>query len=220
MCSKIGWILIAMCSCVVSAPKVVVFDFGGVLTEAPQREPILAFLCESLEMDREELKQARSKRELALAKGKTDAEFWQGYAAGKGVDLAPNWHTQFYRVMKAAFPLNLEMMELVEKLKTEGVEVALFSNIDQRRAHFVRQAGLYDAFEVCLLSCDIGVEKPERRAYEVLMAVLGVAPNEVVFIDDRIENVEVAKELGIGAIHFESAKQVKRELLKRGLLLG
>ena len=79
---------------------------------------------------------------------------------------------------------------------------------------------MYDAFEVCLLSCDIGEEKPERRAYEVLMAVLGVAPNEVVFIDDRIENVEVAKELGIGAIHFESAKQVKRELLKRGLLLG
>ena len=46
---------------------------------------------------------------------------------------------------------------------------------------------------------------------------LGLEVREVVFIDDKIENVEGAKAVGIDAILFENDAQVKRELQKRRL---
>ena len=107
-------------------------------------------------------------------------------------------------------------MQLVSSLKQQ-VHVALFSNIDMRRAELVRAWGHYEPFDTCALSYQIGIENPHRRAFEILLDQLGLEAREVVFIDDKMENVEGAKAVGIDAIPFENAAQVKRELHKRGL---
>ena len=108
------------------------------------------------------------------------------------------------------------MYILVDQLKKQQMPVAMLSNVDTRLANLLREFGLYDPFSPCLLSCEMGVDKPDLKAYEILLNQLKLPAGDVVFIDDRLENVEAAKKMGIDAILFESENQLRAELGKRG----
>jgi putative hydrolase of the HAD superfamily len=57
-----------------------------------------------------------------------------------------------------------------------------------------------------------GISKPDAGIYELLMDRYGLKADECVFIDDRPENIEVAKALGMEGIVFESYEQASIEL--------
>ena len=54
--------------------------------------------------------------------------------------------------------------------------------------------------------------KPQPEIYQFALETIGVAPEETVFIDDFIENVEGAQTVGIHGILFTSPAQVRSEL--------
>jgi len=124
---------------------------------------------------------------------------------------------QFRHVLKNAIGINEDMHLLVGELKGKQVPVALLSNIDLRLSTILRELNLYQPFDPCLLSCEIGAEKPDPKAYQATLDVLKAPAHQVVFIDDRLENVEAAKELGLDAILFESVEQIRQELTVRKL---
>ncbi len=66
-----------------------------------------------------------------------------------------------------------------------------------------------------LLSYELGCRKPGERIYRLSLEALGLPGERVAFIDDRPENVAGAEALGIRAILFEDAAQVRGAL--RGL---
>jgi putative hydrolase of the HAD superfamily len=202
----------------IAAPQTVVFDFGGVLTGEPNREAIVTFINQSFHFSMEEFEKVNQEKRLAIKQGKTDEEFWIGYAKDKGIILPPDWATSFRSVMKDAIGVNPEMYVLVDQLKSNQVPVALLSNIDDRLAKIIKDCGLYKPFEPCLLSCEIGIEKPDPKAYELLLKILELPAQDVIFIDDKSENVEAAKQMGIDGIVFESSQQIRDELSKRDLL--
>lgn len=200
-----------------AAPQAVVFDFGGVLAN-PQRQPVLNFLCDSLQITEKEFAHVKSERIAAMKAGKSEVEFYRQFAKEKGIDLPADWEQSFYATIKETFCLNEEMYGLVNQLKEKQIPVALLSNIDERLAAFIRKFGWYKPFDPCLLSCEIGVEKPDVKAYKILLEKLSLPPADIVFIDDLPDNVAAAKKTGIDAIVFKSTEQVRKELTKRGLL--
>jgi FMN phosphatase YigB (HAD superfamily) len=68
------------------------------------------------------------------------------------------------------------------------------------------------------LSCETGYRKPDPRAYTSLLEAAAVPAEECLFIDDRERNVEAAREQRINAIRFEGAAQLRRELVRYGVL--
>ena len=202
----------------IAAPQAVVFDFGGVMTKESDREAVVHFVRQSLHLSEKEFEKATQEKRLALKQGSTDEEFWTSYAKNKGVKLPSDWAEQFRSVLKKAININTEMYALVDELKGKKIPVAMLSNIDDRLAELIRNLDLYKPFEPCLLSCEIGVQKPDLKAYELLLARLKLPAAEVVFIDDKAENIEAAKKLGIDAILFESTDQIRNELKKRDTL--
>lgn len=56
--------------------------------------------------------------------------------------------------------------------------------------------------------------KPDLEIYETLLNQYRLKPDECVFIDDRMENIEGAKKAGIHGICFETIGQVKEDLKK------
>lgn len=201
-----------------AAPQTIVFDFGGVMTGEPNREAVIEFLCASLQLTPSEFEKANLEKRQAVKLGKTDEEFWINFANERGFILPNHWSKQFKSVMKDAIGVNPEMYLLVNELREKQIPVALLSNIDERLSKLVREFGLYEPFNPCLLSCEIGAEKPNPRAYEILMEKLHLPSAEIVFIDDREENIEAAKKLGLDAILFKSSDQIRQELKKRCLL--
>lgn len=202
----------------ISAPRAIVFDFGGILIGSPNREAVAEFLKSSFKLTDKEFIEVNKERKKAMKAGQSGDEFWLQYAKAKEIVLSDHWHNEFQKVIWESIEVSHEMYALIDELKDEGLKVALLSNADPFLSKMIREFGLYHPFNPCLLSCEIGVEKPNPRAYSILLEKLKLSGEEVLFIDDRLENVLEAKRLGIDAILFESPKKIREEFVKRNLL--
>ena len=74
-------------------------------------------------------------------------------------------------------------------------------------------------FDYSIISCEVGVRKPDSKIYGIALERAGVKPNELVFIDNRDWNTIAAEALGIKTILFESNEQCIQELRKIGVVV-
>jgi len=78
--------------------------------------------------------------------------------------------------------------------------------------------GLIGSFEVAISSHQIGIHKPDPRAYLIALERLKVAPEAVMFFDDVPAHVEAACQLGIHAFQVEGVGDVRARLAREGIL--
>ena len=70
-------------------------------------------------------------------------------------------------------------------------------------SNFLRNKfNLNDIFNVVVISGEVGHRKPDKRIYHFLLDRIQVPPENCVFIDDKLENLSAASELGIKTIRF------------------
>ena len=72
-------------------------------------------------------------------------------------------------------------------------------------------------FKVALSSCYVGLRKPEPAMYRRALDILGCAPERMLFIDDRQENVDGGLAAGMKAIQFTGADGLRSELTNLGV---
>ena len=83
--------------------------------------------------------------------------------------------------------------------------------------HRLEQFGLRDIFITFFSSCWVGIMKPARRIYEVALAMSQAEPAASVFIDDREQNLEPARHLGMRTIRFTDAPSLRQDLASLGV---
>lgn len=81
-----------------------------------------------------------------------------------------------------------------------------------------QQFGLREYFKVSLSSCYVGLRKPEPAMYKRALDILGVAPERILFIDDRPENAAGAANEGMKTIVFVGESALRSELAGLGVL--
>jgi putative hydrolase of the HAD superfamily len=81
----------------------------------------------------------------------------------------------------------------------------------------IRKFDLQRNFTAFFTSCYLGLRKPDPRIYQATLGITQRAPEECVFIDDRPKNLEPARALGMHAILFESAEQLRASLDDSGV---
>jgi putative hydrolase of the HAD superfamily len=69
-----------------------------------------------------------------------------------------------------------------------------------------------DFFDVIVFSAEEGVCKPNPEIYQRALSRLGVAPQEAIFTDDMLPNVEGARQIGMHAIHFTDSRRLREEI--------
>jgi len=200
-----------------SSPQAVIFDWGNVIG-FNDRSIVVNFMCDSFHFSGEEFESANLEKRKAMKDGKSDVDFWLGFAQKKGIQLPKDWAERYSAALKKSVGADLNMYALIDQLKEKGLRIGMLSNIDDRYTKLIRDFGFYEPFEPCLLSCEMGLEKPDSKAYELLLKTMNLPAKEVIFIDDKSENIEAAKALGIDAILFTSEPQLRDELAKRGAL--
>ncbi len=97
---------------------------------------------------------------------------------------------------------------LLATLNNESLELNL---------HRIEAFGLRKYFTVFFSSCFLGLKKPDEGIYRLALKLTQRSAEEVLFIDDRPLNVEVARKCGMAAICFESATQMLGEMRKLGI---
>lgn len=108
------------------------------------------------------------------------------------------------------------MVALVTGLAGQGRRLGLLSNIigDLVPLFEARHEAWLSRFDVLTYSCDIGVAKPDPRAYKICAERLEVPPGDILFFDDKEENVVAAREVGMRAEVFISPAQVQQVLTR------
>ena len=90
--------------------------------------------------------------------------------------------------------------------------MTLNNESDELNRHRIEKFGIGEIFEAFLSSCWLGVRKPTHRFYQRALAIAQADPAKSLFIDDRTQNIAPARALGMSAILFESAEQLRPEL--------
>lgn len=199
----------------VAAPKkVIVFDFGGVLYE-PKKEPLYDLVKKTFQVGDEGLQKIRKGLHQARVANIPEIIAWKKSALEFGISLPDDWSAQLDTVLKNSIVEVKGMRELVQSYREKGYSTAVFSNIEPHHAEITRNLGCYQGFSPVVLSCEIGVDKPDPQAYKIMLEQVNVDPKNCIFIDNKQENIDAAKALGIDAILFTNPEQIKTELDQR-----
>lgn len=94
-----------------------------------------------------------------------------------------------------------EVRALLAKAQ-ETVPLVIVTNAMDNLDEHLDRLGLTYFADVVVSSAEVGVAKPDRRIYEIAAEQAGVAPERCLFIDDRLENVEGARAVGMTGLHF------------------
>ena len=110
------------------------------------------------------------------------------------------------------------MLEWVNRVRASGMKTAILSNMGEDLLAYMRENfGWLDRFHHLTWSCELNLIKPMAAIYEHTLEQLNVQPNEALFLDDRIENVEGARAVGIHSLLFRSAQSLHADLEREGL---
>jgi 2-haloacid dehalogenase len=111
-------------------------------------------------------------------------------------------------------------LAVVRELRGAGVPVYALSNWSTETFALTRgRFPFLDDLEGIVISGDVGVGKPDPAIFRHFLARFGLRTDEIVFVDDSPANVAAAGDLGIQAIRFEDAAQVRRDLRLLGFPL-
>lgn len=82
----------------------------------------------------------------------------------------------------------------------------------ETQSYRFRQFGLQQYFSITLTSCYLNLRKPDVSIYKKALDLLCSPAERILFIDDRKENTAAAAGVGMKALHFESAEQLRLDL--------
>lgn len=109
--------------------------------------------------------------------------------------------------------------ELLQKLNKNYLTVSLTNSTKLNDGIEIRKEA-YKLFKMNIISHEVELRKPDEEIYQFLLEkleLLGVESQEIVFVDDREDNLASAKELGINVILFGENTDLERELNKLGV---
>jgi len=152
----------------------------------------------------------------------TDKEFYQ--QACELLEVSALNQTEFYNAFNSIIAdLNLEMVELIRKIKTlNDLKIICMSNINSSHWAYLKRKkwNIWELFDEFILSHEIHMTKPDPKVFELALKIAGCKPEEIIFIDDGFNNVRAARVLGINSIRFIGLDNLVEEIQKFDVKIG
>ena len=103
-----------------------------------------------------------------------------------------------------------EVFELFESLSSR-IPIYAFSNsnVTHQEIWERKYAKTLGLFREVFVSCDLGLRKPEAAAFRHVAACIGTEPGKLLFFDDRAENVDGARDIGMSAVQVRGVAEVR-----------
>jgi putative hydrolase of the HAD superfamily len=193
--------------------SVVVFDYGEVISVTPSEADRTALVGIG-GGDAEQFWPAYWRHRNALDQGTLSIQqYWRGIER----ELGESWEdATIHRLWLADFrswlTIDHDTLQVLLDLKEGGTRLALLSNAGRDFGSYFRHGTLGDLFEQVFVSGELGTVKPSAEIFEHVMAELGVTPAQTIFIDNKAENVEGARALGIAGHVYTSAEDLRAYL--------
>jgi putative hydrolase of the HAD superfamily len=200
--------------------ETVLFDYGQVLSNPP--EPAAWARMRSITgLSEERLHAAywafRHDYDRATLTGPA---YWHAVASHAGITFDD---AQLAELLAADVDLwtdlNLPMVEWAGRLQRAGVRTGILSNIGDSIAEgIIAKFPWLSGFYHCVWSHALFLAKPEPEIFLKTAEALHTAPANILFIDDREDNIAAAAALGFQTVHYTDHAAFEREMRERGLI--
>jgi putative hydrolase of the HAD superfamily len=193
----------------------VLFDYGNVLS-VPQTVADAQRLADMCGLALAQFEERYWMLRVPYDRGELDARaYWKHFRSEEGHEPTPELIAELTRVDAESWehPNEATVRWAVALREQHGLQTAILSNMPADvRAHLVDENEWLPAFDHMTFSCDVGVMKPAAEIYLHCLAGVGRQAGDCLFLDDRPENIDAARALGLHAVQFHSAAQVADEL--------
>jgi putative hydrolase of the HAD superfamily len=193
----------------------IIFDLGGVFINLDFQKTTQAFQQLGIQNFQQFFSQNHSNDLfIALETGKITAnEFFELLRKTTGINADNQTITDAWNAMLLNFPP--ERIEWLNKINKQ-YPVYLFSNTNIIHYNcfmqlFPRDVGMQNFNEQFLkayYSHEMGMRKPDADGFEYILQQNNLKPEETLFIDDTLANINTAKALGFQTIHLTAPQTV------------
>jgi putative hydrolase of the HAD superfamily len=197
--------------------RIVLFDVGGVLVDLGGVDTLLGWLGPSATQESLWPIWLRSPSVRAFETGRIEPmDFAVGILEELKLDLEPRLFLESFASWPTkAFPGALEMVATIPA----HYQRALLSNSNM--LHWPRvldEMDLRSSFEHRFSSHLTGKIKPDEEAFEHVIEALHCRPDEVLFLDDNLLNVEAARAIGMQSVRVRGVEESRAALQQAGIL--
>jgi glucose-1-phosphatase len=199
-------------------PPVFVFDLGKVLVDfdysiaARRIAPLCSPPCDPAKFFTQH---AGLLENYELGK-LTTSEFFNQIKTATGFSGA---EAEFSAFFADIFTPMQAMIDLQGELRKTRLPTYIFSNTNSLAVEHIRKRfPFFSDFDAYVLSYEHGAMKPSARLYEIVERASGRKGAEIIYMDDRPENVQAGVARGWQGILHESAEATRAALQKLGLL--
>lgn len=202
----------------ISIIKAYIFDFGNVLAEFYPEKLTMPYVRDDKDIKR--LSEAVFSR--SIWNKLDDGSYSDEDAKGEIRNSLPKSEWELAERIYDGWIENLTpvpgMTELVSEIAARGEKrLYLLSNISRGFAASYRRTpwikSLLELFDGLVFSGELGIVKPTREIFEYLLNKYRLSPDECIFIDDSVKNVEGARAVGITAYLFDGDAEKLRKYL-------
>ena len=195
----------------------IIFDFGGVLIDWNPRYMYRDEFEESAAMEQFLREVCTDDWNLQQDKGRPLAEgtrILQERFPEHAVKIGL-YYGQWEKMVKGDIPQNVALLQkLKEKYKLYGLtnwSAETFPIVFKRYSFF-------SLFDGIVMSGEEKLIKPDKKIFELMLERYHLKAENALFIDDNINNIQAAKELGFSTIHVQEKTDLKTELSALGLI--
>lgn len=193
-------------------PTSVVFDFGGVLVRWAPRAVVNALFKDPLAQERIMCEVFEHADWLEYDRGAFEEHELVGRFAARTGESRDSMARLLEAVRNSLAPLG-DTVKLLADLAARSVPLYGLTNMHGDTFRFLKNRDdFWSLFKGVVVSGHVKLLKPDRRIFEHLLMEHGLAPEEVVFIDDLETNVQGARNAGLHVIHFKDAASCAQQL--------
>jgi putative hydrolase of the HAD superfamily len=199
--------------------KAVLFDYGMVLS-APPDPAAWSHLLSITGLSEDILHREYWAHRHAYDRGElSGTAYWNKAAAGAEIVLTPD---QLARLLAADVDywstLNLPMLTWAQSLQRAGIPTGILSNMPDAMEQGLRARYPWiENFNHHTWSHSLKLAKPEPAIYLHAAEGLHTPPTNILFLDDKAENIEAALAVGMQAIQYTTHQAFEQEMHARGL---
>jgi len=148
----------------------------------------------------------------------TGLAFWQKFARDAGLHLSPATIDELNHLDARMWTTQSPaMLAWQQQLKQHGLLTAILSNMgDNVLANLQREFLWIHNFDVLVWSFQHLMAKPDPAIYRLVLEKLNVRPEESLFLDDKLLNVEAAQALGMKSLQFSTIDRLRTDLVAHG----
>ncbi|MGH0053402.1 MAG: HAD-IA family hydrolase [Sphaerochaetaceae bacterium] len=189
--------------------RLFVFDMGNVVVNDIT---MLGKIASKLGIDTHDFVSDYLHYEFPLMEGTfTEAQYWQHIRHVFGIPVKGN---PFADAFTPTF--NEPIVRLIQALRSRGHRVVCATNTMDSHLEILKKMGALDLFDTTYASHQIGLSKPSSQFYTAILASEGISAENTFFLDDRMDNIENSRKLGIaGFLYADLSFGDKNERLWR-----